>query len=316
MYLPSIGLVFDASCDLPADVWRTTPSLHVMPLQVLVGDDRLVDRRACGKEANQFRQRLNADNPASTLPLCVGASARWFAEDVAIRHDNVLALFGSTGREDMLTISRSAAQSASEQTQEARRLAGRTDQLVFVCGDAENALAGYALQALDLISHRRAGHSWEVLQTRMSVMQRKTRSLLVPGDVAYLRKSHAQIGGAHVSAWAEFLSRTTGRTPILGLHRNRHDVLDWRMGGELARARAYDRVCSDIERGYLVSPNVLVSTNLPQELIRTEVGYIRLRAAAARAKVLVHLSGMGVSTATLAGKDAFSIGFASDANIW
>ncbi|MFN2168091.1 MAG: DegV family protein, partial [Anaerolineae bacterium] len=183
-----IGVVNDASCDLPRS-YLEEHGIHVLPNLLSLGGKRVLDDRDPDKTMQIYRRYLtDRELPCSSAPWASEDMAQLFLEQVVPRYDRVLVIAPDAARSDVFQQATEASYAILQTYRDRREKAGRSGTFALRVLDSGSLGAGHGLLAWRASSLARAGGMpFEKYRAALSADAARTRCLIVPGDLYYLR---------------------------------------------------------------------------------------------------------------------------------
>ncbi|WP_208539415.1 DegV family protein, partial [Pseudomonas aeruginosa] len=87
-----IGLVVDATCDLPPE-FLAAHGIRVMPIGIRLGEQRLIDRRDPDTTLSFYRDHLpKVGSKDGSQPLSAAELQQWFLDELVTDFDYVVCL--------------------------------------------------------------------------------------------------------------------------------------------------------------------------------------------------------------------------------
>ena len=300
--MPDPLILVCAACDVP-EAFFQNPSVALMPVQLRMRAGDLLDKRLQAATL-AFYSTLAARGPREgySEPLEVEDIASFLRGILLAQPHPVLALLVAGARSTQVTRMKQAAASLDEPS-----AAGGRARVQVV--DSGNLLAGYAVQALDLLDQRTKATDWPSLQRRIARNTERTHTYLVPEGLQFIAH-HGRPRGDRSTPWqARVAASVFGITPILHGHRNQTRMVAKRVGAERTRELLFAKVRAVMRLGRLTSPHVAVSFGGDLSEVELMPGYQRLVSEGRDHGVTVHLAQMSMANAMNVGPRALSVGF-------
>ncbi|MGD8425222.1 MAG: DegV family protein [Gammaproteobacteria bacterium] len=304
-----IGVVIDASCDLPRS-FIEDHQLVVMPGLLEFGDKEIVDLRD-PKETLSVYRRFIADKSILSRSRApeVEQIRDLFLDDLVLRYDRVLVLCVSGTRGRVFDRATQASYAILQGYRERREQAGRGGQFALRVLDTGNVGPGegvLAHEAIRIIEEQ--APPFEKLRRTLKDMARQTICLTVPHDLWYLHNRARSKGENSMTLSFYRLGRALEIKPILEMRDGRSRVAGSVRGFERAVARVLDQARDVLSKGHIL-PVVVMSFGGDPRIIREMTAYQEFEAFAAAHKCRLHLSVMSASMAVNVGPGAFALAY-------
>ncbi len=307
-----IGVVIDASCDLPRS-YIDKHDLVVLPGLLEFGDKEIVDARDAAGTLSVYR-RFIADKSleSRSRALDVEKIRDLFLDDLVLRYDRVLVICVSANRGRVFEHATEASYGVVQGYRERREAAGLAGQFALRVLDSGNVGPGEGVLAHEAVRMiEEDAPPFEKLRRAVKDMVRGSVCLTVPNDLWYLHHRARTKGENSMSIGAYRLGRMFDIKPVLEMRQGESRVA--------ARVRGFDRAVSlvlqeardRLARGHM-RPVVAMSFGGDPRLIREMHAYQEFEAFAAMHRCQVHLSVMSATMAVNIGPGAFALGYIED----
>lgn len=309
MSTASFCLVADASCDIPAAALQN-PQLRILPVQVFVGDQHMVDRRDSVATREFYRDHLNSPTAVNgrSEPLSLDDMIKAFNLQLALQFDQALGVFVAGSRSLIFTRAKGALTRARIESLAIRLKAGKTQPLQADCVDSQALFAGYGAQVMDLLDLVGQGGDINAVIARQHVTVAQTYAYMAPGNVGYILERAALKGEKSVSALAGFAAKALSITPILSGHLGQTAPVGRKLGKLKAREAVVAMGRQFLERKLLVSKHICFSYSGELDDIASMDSFKTLQSDAAQKQVQVHLTQMSMTGSVNVGPQALVLG--------
>lgn len=302
-----IGLVVDASCDLPRSFIREH-GIHVLPSVLSFGTKHYVDERDPEETMALFR-RLIADKslPASSQACSVEEIRNLFLDELVCDYDRVLVISACASRSNVFAAATEASYAILQSYRERRGAAGQAGSFALRILDSGTLGAGEGAVACRAVSAAAAGEvPFEKLRASLKDESARVTTLFVPNDLDYVRQRG--LGGPTdtLGTGGYALGRVAGLRPVLALSSQGLRVVARGRGFSAAATTALD-FAREAMRGASGPPVVVLSFGGDPRVIRDLPAYQDLEAQAASQRVEIHLAVMSATLGLRLGPGALSI---------
>ena len=302
-----IGFVIDATCDLP-DACLEQHGVRILPNVVELGGRTWIDERDPEQTMMLYR-RLIADRSVDGRVNATSAAeiGEIFLQELVLDYDRVLVITAAAELSDMHVQATDASYAILQHYRERRDVAEQPGSFALRVLDSRSLLAGEGIvlgRAIQLLEEGRLG--FEKIRRAVRDDLERVRCLVVPADPWYLRQRGLDGRGAGLGRGPYLRAALMRRRPVLEIGGGASRVLAEARGFERACALALGQARAAVERG-LGTPVVALSFGGDPRLVRQMEAYQELEAAAASARLDLHLSVMSASAGSRLGPGALSV---------
>jgi len=302
-----VGLVVDASCDLP-DVLLEAHGIPILP-SILQFDGRTwVDDRAPDQTLMLYR-RFIADRAvyARSGPCSAEEIREIFLQELVLEYDRVLVISACAEYSDMFQRASEASYAILRDYRSRREQGQRSGSFSLRVLDSRTICSGEAVlvcRALELLGHGQLG--FEKVRRRLREEAERITCLLVPGDPWYMRRRGLDGRGAGLDRRDYALNLVSDIKPVIELAGGRRRTIARARGFHSACGVAMARAAEAIGRGLGTSALALSFGGDPR-VIREMPAYKDLEARVASGRIDLHFSVMSATMATRVGPGAMSV---------
>lgn len=311
-----IGLVVDASCDLPQD-FLLKHRIPVLPIRIRLGEQSLVDRRVPQATQAFYRELLPKVAPGDgSEPLQVAEMQEWFLEELVTRYDQVICLTISAQRSAIFEHATQASFGLLQRYRERRAAAGVAGHFAMRVVDGRSIFAGSAVLAAEAVRLIGDGAHPNAVRTRLEQLAGQVCTFLVADDLGHLRRRGFQKG-----ARGGLLDRLRGAALGLGSLLDVKPVISVQQGEDkpVALAPSFDNAAEKllaharmrVLAGELLAPQLCISFAGELSLVRDLPGFVELDAACTERGVTLQLAMLSPTGAINLGRGALSLAFAA-----
>ncbi|MCY1273644.1 EDD domain protein, DegV family [compost metagenome] len=311
-----IGLVVDATCDLPQD-FILKHRIPVLPIRIRLGEHSLIDRRVPQATQAFYRELLPKVGPADqSEPLQVAEMQEWFLEELVTRYDQVICLTISAQRSPIFEHATQASFGLLQRYRERRAAAGVAGHFSMRVMDGSNIFAGTAVLAAEAVRLIGDGAHPNAVRTRLEQLAGQVCTFLVADDLGHLRRRGFQKGER-----SGLLDRLRGAALGLGSLLDVKPVISVQQGEDkpVALAPSFDKAAEKllaharlrVLAGELLAPQLCISFAGELSQVRDLPGFAELEAACVERGVTLHLAMLSPTGAINLGRGALSLAFAA-----
>jgi fatty acid-binding protein DegV len=302
-------LVADASCDIPASA-LAHPQLRVLPVNVFVGDKKILDRRDPAATQQFYTESLNSPSALGgrSEPMTTDDMVAAFNTQLALNFDQMLGVFVASSRSAIYQRAKMAVARARIESFAVRARAGKLAQLQADCVDSQAFFAGYGVQVMDLLDWVNKGAGISDLIARQRETAPQTYAYMSPGDVGYILQRAALKGEKSVSALAGFAAKALSITPILCGHMGQTEPVGKKLGKLKAREAVVEMGMRMLQNKLLLSRHMCFSYSGELADIEGMKSYQALLGYAKKSGTQVHLTAMSMTGSVNVGPQALVLG--------
>lgn len=304
-----IGLVMDASCDLPQE-YVDRHRITVLPIHIDV-DGQVFDDRRDETEVQRFLdQDLGArSHAAHTEPYSVEAIQTLFLDELVTRYDCVFCLTLTAARSPIHANATKASFGVLKSYRTARDQAGLQGPFMLRVIDTRSLFTGAAVvvaEAVRLVEQAQTpGH----MRERLVEISENAYGYLLPRDLHYLRSRARKKGDRSVGFVGATLGSALDIKPILrGWHGQTQPIA--KMRGFNTGAQALFRHTAERIRAGLMVATVTLSYGGDLDDMRALPGYDQVPEACNECGVELLECPMSITGMVNVGEGALAVGFA------
>ncbi|HRP86302.1 MAG TPA: DegV family protein [Gammaproteobacteria bacterium] len=302
-----IGLVVDASCDLPDSVLEAN-GIAILPSKLELDGRSWLDERDPEQTLMLYRRYIGDRAVAARSSAC-GASeiCDIFLRDLVLDFDRVLVLTAGADFSDMFARATEASYAILQRYRERRQEEGQGGGFSVRVLDSGSICAGEAAllcRALQLLEEGRDG--FEAVRRTLREEVARTTCLLVPGDTWYLRRRGLDGRGRGIGRVDHALAIISDVKPVTEVQGGRRRIVARARGFRAACAVALERATRAIGQG-LGGGAVTLSFGGDPRVIRQMPAYQALESRAATARLDLHFAVMSATMGARLGPGALSV---------
>lgn len=306
---PVIGIVIDASCDVPDEVVKR-PDVRLLPVQVIVDGESITDQRDPARTDYFYTHMLGKPKASGgkSEPPKADDMVSIFVAQMATQFESSIGVFVASSRSPIFARTQMALPRAVLQAYQPRVRAGMNGQMRADTFDSQSLFSGYGALVLDLLDHKDAGLDHQALVERLQSALPHTYVYLVPGNVSYILDRASKKGEQSVGFVAGLAAKTLSITPIIRGYQGETEPVARKMGNAKAQSALLAGAVRLIQDGALLSKHICLSYSGDLNDIRARPEYEELKQMAAAADVKVHLCRMSATGSVNVGPGALALG--------
>ncbi|HET7268249.1 MAG TPA: DegV family protein [Oleiagrimonas sp.] len=307
-----IGLVMDASCDLP-QACVDAHQIMVLPVHVKLGDEAFIDRRD-QVEIERFldrQQKTRHHDTAHTEPCSVETMQALFLDRLVTQFDCVFCLTSAAELDPTHANATRAGFGVLKHYQAVREQAGQHGQFLLRVIDTRTLAAGAAVvvaEATRTIKHEQVAAN---IREHLMKVSANACSYLLPRHVRHLRSRASGTGKRRIGLMGTALDSALDIKPILRCRGGQIEQVGkargFEEGAEVFLSHIAERIGSGLE-----VPFVVLTYGGPLADMHALPGYEAVREACREADVELLESMMSISGMARSGTGALAAGLACE----
>lgn len=302
-----VGLVVDASCDLP-EAFIRKHHIEILPVTIRLGDDQLVDRRSEQAALAFYRSQIgDKAHDAESIPQTAEQISELFLQRLVTEYDFVFCQTVMRSRSAIFENATKASFSILSEYHEARRAAAVKGPFALRVLNTGTLFSGQGVIAAETVRMIEQGMSPHDIRKRLETLVNCARAYAIPTDLYYLRARARLKGDRSVSLISAALGSALDIKPILCGYGDETKPVDRIRGFEPAAYKLFAYAVRKIEQG-LMAPYLSVSFAGEMKDLRALPGYDQLASACQEAGVELLASVMSVTAGVNMGPGALSLG--------
>jgi DegV family protein with EDD domain len=307
-----IGVVVDASCDLP-EAYIETHGLVVVPGPIRFGDRTVLDRRESRETLDWYRRELTDRRlDARTMAPAIEQIRDLFLDDLVLRYDRILMLCMSASRGRVFANATEASYEILRRYRERRAAVGISEPFALRVLDTRNIGPGEGILAQEAVAMLdRQAPPFEKLRRAIKDRRRQIVSYLVPDDLYFLRRRAVDKGERAISSWTYRLGSWFDWKPLLEMRGARTSVADRVRGFDAAVGAALERARRAVRAGH-VRGSIAMSYGGDPRRLHDLPAFDDFEAFAVRRKIDLHVAVMSATLAVNVGPGAFALAWLED----
>lgn len=306
-----IGLVMDASCDLP-QAYVNQHHITVLPIQVDVDGQVFADRRDESETQRFLDQELGArSHAAHTEPYSAEAIQALFLDELVTRFDCVFCLTITAARSPIHANATKASFGVLQNYRAAREQAGLQGPFLLRVIDTQSLFTGAAIVVVEAVRQLGQDHTAAQIREHLTDISRNAYGYMLPRDLHYLRSRARKKGDRSVGFIGAALGSALDIKPILRGWRGQTSPVAKMRGFDTGAETLFRHTAERIHAGLLV-PAVTLSYGGPLNDLRALPGYDQVPEACSASGVELLESPMSITGMVNVGEGALAVGFACE----
>jgi DegV family protein with EDD domain len=284
-----IGVVVDASCDLPHEFMREH-RIEILPVTIRLGDEILVDTRE-PQATQRFYQELLASKglSAETIALTAEQIRERFLDHIVVDYDYIFCITITSTRSPIFENASRASFAILNDYKSIREQAGVSGPFALRVVDSKNMFSATGVLAAEVATND--------IRARLDELREKLCGYMVPGDLYYIRNRAIKKGDKSVGLFTYAIGTALDVKPVIQSYLGETKPVAKILGYDRAVERLFSHVSRQIERG-LATQHLCISYGGDPEAISSLPGYAQL-ALTAREHGVEILNGFMSATAAV-----------------
>ena len=306
-----IGLVVDATCDLPQDYIRDK-GIHVLPIHIRLGKELVVDRRDPDATLHFYNEHLaERGMDAETAPYTAEEVREEFLKKLVLDYDCVFVITVTSTRSPIYENTQKASFQILNDYKAVREQHGVAGLFTMRVLDSQSLFSGTAVlaaHARDLIDQNLAPNQ---MRKQLEEMRSHISAYMVPSDLYYIRTRAKAKGDNSVGLLTYAIGSALDIKPVLHAYQGQTQPVAKIRHYDNAVNQMFEHAARRVQEG-LRCQHVCVSFGGNPDNIDALPGFSTLQAVANENGVKVHKAIMSATAAVNAGGGAVAVAFAAD----
>lgn len=306
-----IGVVADATCDLPPEFYRDY-GIDLLPISIRLGDEQLVDLRDPELTLKFYTEQLAAKGlDAETLPYSAEQIREKFLDRIVLDYDYVFCVTVMSGRSPIFENATKASFAILNDYKAVRAKAGVAGPFALRVVDSRTMFCGTGVLVAEAAKMARSGAQPNDIRKRLDELRDHVCGYMVPGDLYYIRTRGAKKGEKSVGFMSYAIGTALDIKPVILCYRGETQPVAKIRSYERAVERLFRHVAHQIERG-IDTRHVCISYGGDPAQIPTLPGYESLARVAAERGIELLPSVMSATAAVNAGARCVAVAFGGE----
>jgi DegV family protein with EDD domain len=308
-----IGIVMDATCDLPRR-FIDDNQLTILPITIRIDGHTFVDvREPAAMEDYYLGEVGKRGYAAETEPLPIDAIREMFLGRLVLDYDAVFCLTVTSSRSPIFANATQASFAVLSNYREIRQAAGNNSPFLMRVIDTRSLFAGQGVSAVEATRMIAADANPGQIRERLSELSAQTYAYALPRDLHYLHARGRKEGDRSVGLLSATLGTALDIKPILRCFQGETRPVAKARGFEQGAEMLFSHAVAAIERGLLV-PTLCVSYGGDLAELEALPGYAALAVACADHEVMLYSTVMSITGMVNVGTGAVTLGYAAAAD--
>jgi DegV family protein with EDD domain len=306
-----IGVVTDATCDLPPEFFRDN-QIVVLPVAIRLGEETLEDVRDPQLTQRFYAEQLAAKGlDADTAAYSAVQIRERFLERIVLDYDYVFCVTVMSSRSPTFENATKASFAILNDYKKVRAEAGISGSFALRVVDSRALFAGTGVLVAEAAKLAQRGASPNEIRTRLDDLREHICTYIVPGDLYYIRNRAARKGEKSVNFLTYALGTALDIKPVILCFRGDTQPIAKIRGYERAVERTFTHVAHQIERG-VDTRHVCVSYGGELAELEALPGYELLSRAARKHNIDLLASVMSATAGVNQGSKTVTIAYGGE----
>ncbi len=306
-----VGLVMDATCDLPLE-YAQKHNISVLPIFVNVEGETFADQRDPVETQRFLDSGMGSrSHGAETTPFSSEEVMQLFMERLILDYDCVFCLTITATRSPVYENVNKASFSILKNYRPVRQEANIPGPFLMRVIDTQTLFAGSAITVIEGVRLIESGQSPGQMRERLEYIADNSYGYLIPRDLNYLRQRARKRGDRSIGLVGATLGSALDIKPILRGHGGNTEPVAKMRGYDAAAEALFKHAEERVRQGLLV-PAIALSYGGDLEVMHALPGYNELRKTCSDHGIEVMETRMSITAMANTGQGALALGFASE----
>ena len=306
-----IGLVMDATCDLPLEYVQEN-NITVLPILVNVEGETFSDQHDPAENQRFLDSGMGSrSHGAETTPYSSDQVMNLFMERLVVDYDCVFCFTITATRSPVYEQVNKASFAILKNYRPRRQEAGVPGPFLMRVIDTQTLFAGSAIPVIEAVRLVESEQSPGQMRERLEYIAQNTHGFLIPRDLNYLRQRARKRGDRSIGLVGATLGSALDIKPILRGWRGNTEPMSKARGFDSAAEMLFKHIEQRIRNGLLV-PAIALSYGGDLSDMRHLPGYDNLRRTCADHGIQCLESQMSITGMANTGQGALAAGFACE----
>ncbi|MGH8460927.1 MAG: DegV family protein [Stenotrophobium sp.] len=306
-----IGVVVDATCDLPQEFLREH-NISILPVSIRLGEETVLDERDPEVTRKFYSEQLDAKGiNAETIPFTADQIRQKFLDRIVIDYDYVFCITITSNRSPIFENATRASFAILNDYKNIRAQAGVTGPFALRVVDSMSMFCGTGLLAAEAAKLCQAGKTPNDIRRRLDDLRENICGYMVPSDLYYIRARGKKKGENSVGLLTWAIGSALDIKPVIQCYRAETEPVAKVLGYDRAVEKMFSHVAHQIEKG-ISTGHICISYGGELEHIPKLLGYDMLAAVAREYKIEILNSVMSATAALNAGGGCVAIAYGGE----
>lgn len=306
-----IGVVVDASCDLPQAL-LDEHRIGVLPIGLRLGEEQLTDVHDLSATLQFYREHLASKGmDAETIPLTADQIRSKFLQQWVLDYDYVFCITITSTRSPIFENASKASFSILSDYKTVRSAAGISGPFALRVVDSQTMFCGSAVLALEAAKMIKTAAQPNAIRKRLDDLREDIVGYMVPNDLYYIRNRGIKKGDKSVGLVSYALGSALNIRPVILCYRGETQPIAKIRSFDRAVAQLFSHVAKQIERG-IQTQHVCISYGGDPAEIENLPGFAEFLASARAHQIEVVTSIMSATAGVNTGAGCLGIAYGGE----
>lgn len=306
-----IGVVADASCDLPPEFFEKH-GIDILPVSLRLGDESLEDRRDPAATVRFYAEQLAAKGlDAETAAYSAEQIRARFLERIVLDYDYVFCITVMSTRSAIFENATKASFAILNDYKAVRAEAGVTGAFALRVVDSKTMFSGTGVLVAEAAKMAQAGVQPNEIRKRLDELREHVCGYMVPGDLYYIRARGMKKGEKSVGLVSYAIGSALNIKPVLLCYRGETQPIAKIRSYDRAVERLFQHVSRQIELG-IDTRHICISYGGDAAELDTLPGYPALVQKAEQSGIELLVSTMSATAAVNVGARCVAVAYGGE----
>ena len=306
-----IGVVADATCDLPLDFIRDH-RIGMLPIAIRLGDETLVDERDPELTLKFYTEQLATKGlSAETMPFTAEQIREKFLANIVLEYDYVFCITVTSTRSAIFENATKASFAILNDYKSVRAAQGISGPFALRVVDSKQMFCGTGVLTAEAAKLAKAGVNPNDIRKRLDELRDNIVGYMVPNDLYYIRTRGAKKGEKSIGLLTYAIGSALDIKPVICSYRGATEPVAKIRGYERAVEKMFGFAANQIRRG-INTQHLCISYGGDPQLIAGLPGYGNLAKTAREHGIEILASIMSATAAVNTGGGCVAIAWGGD----
>jgi len=306
-----IGVVADATCDLPPEFFRDY-GVGILPVTIHLGDEILRDERDPELTLKFYTEQLAAKGMDShTEPFSADQIREKFLSGIVLDYDYVFCVTITATRSPIFENATKASFAILNDYKSVRAKQGVSGPFALRVVDSKTMFCGTGVLAAEAAKLARKGTNPNDIRKRLDELRESIVGYMVPNDLYYIRNRGIKKGEKSVGLLTYAIGTALDIRPVILCYRGDTQPVAKLRGYERAVEKMFHHAAGEVRRG-ISTQHLCISYGGPPEQIAKLPGYDLLARTAGEHGIEILSSIMSATAAVNTGGGCVAIAWGGE----
>lgn len=306
-----IGVVADATCDLPPEYFRDR-RVGILPVTIHLGDEVLIDIRDPDLTLKFYTDQLATKGlDAHTEPFTADQIREKFLSDIVLEYDYVFCITITATRSPIFENATKASFAILNDYKNARARHGVSGPFALRVVDSKTMFCGTGVLVAEAAKLADSGVGSNDIRKRLDELRENIVGYMVPNDLYYIRNRGKKKGEKSVGLLTYAIGSALDIKPVILCYRGATQPVAKIRSYERAVERLFQHAANEVRRG-ISTQHLCISYGGPVQQVATLPGYDVLAKTAREHGIEILTSIMSATAAVNTGGGCVAIAWGGE----